>query len=93
MIELRKATRKAVKYACLHFHYAKAVPVVSYAYNAYENGEWCGVIIFGPGATINIAKMFDCVQGEVLELERVALNGKQKKNKRMCFKSIESVTQ
>lgn len=79
MIELRKATPKAVRYACLHFHYAKAVPSVQYGYNVYQDGEWCGVILFGSGATINIATMFDCVQGEVLELVRVALNGKQKK--------------
>lgn len=91
MIELRKATHKAVKYSCLHFHYAKAVPVVSIAYNVYENGEWCGVIVFGPGATINIAKMFDCAQGEVLELERVALNGKQKKTSECVAKALKAL--
>jgi hypothetical protein len=77
MIELRKATAEATRYACLHFHYAKAVPSAQYSYNVYENGEWCGVIVFGSGATINIATMFGLVQGEVLELVRVALNGKQ----------------
>lgn len=78
MIELRKSTPKAIKYACLHFHYAKCVPSVSYGYNVYQDGEWCGVILFGLGATPNIASPFGCVQGEVLELVRVALNGKQK---------------
>lgn len=77
MIELRKATPKAVKYACLHFHYSKSVPSVSYGYNVYQDGEWCGVILFGVGATPNIASPFGMVQGEVLELVRVALNGKQ----------------
>ena len=77
MIELRKATPKAIRYACTHFHYAKSVPAVQYGYNVYQDGEWCGVILFGPGATINIATMFGLVQGEVLELVRVALNGKQ----------------
>ena len=77
MIELRKATPKAVKYACLHFHYSKSVPSVSYGYNVYQDGEWCGVILFGLGATPNIASPFGMVQGEVLELVRVALNGKQ----------------
>ena len=77
MIELRKATPKAIRYACLHFHYAKSVPSVQYGYNVYQDGEWCGVILFGSGATINIAVAMDAVQGEVLELVRVALNGKQ----------------
>lgn len=78
MIELRKATAKAIRYACLHFHYAKSVPAVQFSYNVYEDGEWCGVILFSIGATPNIAKPFGMVQGEVLELVRVALNGKQK---------------
>lgn len=79
MIELRRATPKAIRYACIHFHYARRIPPVSYGYNVYENGEWCGVILFSPGATVNISKMFDLAQGEVLELVRVALNGKQTK--------------
>lgn len=77
MIELRKATPKAIKYACVHFHYSKSVPSVLHGYNVYQDGEWCGVILFGLGATPNIASPFGMVQGEVLELVRVALNGKQ----------------
>ena len=77
MIELRKATPKAVRYACLHFHYAKAVPSAQYSYNVYQDGEWCGVVIFGGGATPNIGKPFNLLQGEIVELVRVALNGKQ----------------
>lgn len=77
MIELRKATPKAIRYACLNFHYAKSVPSVQYGYNVYQDGEWCGVILFGGGATPNIAKPFNMIQGEVVELVRVALNGKQ----------------
>ena len=77
MIELRKATPKAIRYACQHFHYSKSVPSVQYGYNVYQDGEWCGVILFGSGATPNIASPFGMIQGEVLELVRVALNGKQ----------------
>ena len=77
MIELRHATRKAVEYACKNFHYAKCVPAVTHAYNVYENGNWCGVILYSSGATPHIATPFGMVQGEVLELVRVALNGKQ----------------
>ena len=77
MIELKLANPKAIRYACLNFHYAKSVPSVQYGFNVYENGEWCGVILFGNGATMNIATPFGLKQGEVLELVRVALNGKQ----------------
>ena len=76
-VVLKKASPAAIKYACLHFHYAKRIPASRYAFNVYENDEWCGVIIFGLGATPNIAKPFGLSQGEVLELVRVALNGKQ----------------
>lgn len=78
MIELRNASPKAIKYACLNFHYSKAIPSSSYSYNVYEDGQWCGVILFGYGATPNIGRPFGLVQGEIVELVRVALNGKQK---------------
>ena len=78
MITLKRASAKAVRYACMNFHYAKSVPSASYAYNVYnEKQEWCGVIVFGVGATPNIAKPFGLANGEVFELVRVALNGKQ----------------
>lgn len=48
MITLKKATGEAVRYACLNYHYAKAVPAAYNAYNVYnDRSEWCGVIIFG----------------------------------------------
>lgn len=75
---IKKANAKAISYACKNFHYAKCVPAVSYGYNIYnDSNEWCGVICFGSGATPNLVKQFDLLQGEVYELERVALNGKQ----------------
>lgn len=77
-MKIVKATTKAIRYACLNFHYAKSVPTVQYAYNIYnDKDEWCGVIVFGGGANNNLAKSFGKNAGEVLELERVALNGKQ----------------
>ena len=78
MITLKRATPEAVRYACLNFHYAKAVPCVEYAYNVYnENSEWCGCIIYSPGANCHIASPFEMKTGEVCELVRVALNGQQ----------------
>ena len=78
MITLTKATTKAIRYACMNFHYAKSVPSVKHAYNVYnDNSEWCGVIIYSQGATMRLGNPFGLAQGEILELVRVALNGKQ----------------
>ena len=77
-MRLTRATHKAIDYACRHFHYAAATPFVIIGYNVYnDNDEWCGVVLFGNGATPNIGKPYGLVQGQTLELVRVALNGKQ----------------
>ncbi len=67
----------AVQYACRNYHYAKRVPISSVAFNVYEDKEWCGVIVFGYGANPHIASIYDKWPGQVLELVRIALNGKQ----------------
>lgn len=78
-MRITNASRKAIEYACKNFHYSKSVPTVMHAYNIYNDGnEWCGVIIYGGGANRGISTSFNKNSGEVLELERVALNGKQK---------------
>ena len=80
-MRITRANRQAVKYACLNFHYAKITPTYSYAYNIYnDNSEWCGCILFGLGATVSMAKSLNCISGACLELQRVALNGKQGHN-------------
>jgi len=77
-MRLEIASHKAIKYACLNFHYAKAVPNVGLAFNVFNNkNEWCGVICYGLGAANNIAMPFGLNQGQVIELLRMALNGKQ----------------
>ena len=77
-MRLEIASAKAVRYACLNFHYAKrmpAPPCVGFSvFNS--NGEWCGVIVFNNGMG-GIEKPFDLQKGQVCELARVALNGKQ----------------
>jgi hypothetical protein len=77
-MRLEKASYQASKYACLHFHYAHAVPQARLGYSVFNSeGEWCGVILFSNGANQFIASSFNMVQGQVMELVRVALNGKQ----------------
>lgn len=77
-MRIGKATQKAIRFACMHFHYAKKIPLVAEAYSIFNDAdEWCGVIIYGPGANKYIASPFDKWQGQVIELVRVALNGKQ----------------
>lgn len=77
-MRLTRANNNAVRYACMHFHYAKAVPVNTIGYNVYNDAnEWCGVVLFGTGACNHIGVPYNLPQGGVLELVRVALNGKQ----------------
>lgn len=77
-MRLTLANKEATKYACLYFHYAKRVPIAPISFNVYnDNDEWCGCILYGRGASPHIACPYGLAQGQVLELLRVALNGKQ----------------
>lgn len=77
-MRLTRATNSAIRFACLNFHYAKAVPVNTIGYNVYNaQDEWCGVVLYGTGANNNIGNQYDLPQGCIVELVRVALNGKQ----------------
>lgn len=87
---LKKASKKAIKYACLNFHYAKSVPVNTFGFAVFNNKkEWCGVILYGLGANNNLAKSFNMVQGQVIELVRMALNGKQESTSKCMAISIK----
>ena len=89
-MRLTKANSKAINYACKNFHYSKSVPTIQYAYNVYnDKNEWCGVIIYDGGANNNLAKSFNLNNGEVLELERVALNGKQEQTSKAVALSLK----
>ena len=77
-MRLEIASSKAIKYACMNFHYAKAVPTYSIGYSVFNNNkEWCGVVLFGGGASVNMPTKFNLRNGQYLELNRMALNGKQ----------------
>lgn len=77
-MRLEKASAKAIKYACINFHYAKRIPSggnISYSiFN--EKNEFCGVIIFGYPASPSVPNKYNLKNGQLLELRRVALNSK-----------------
>lgn len=89
-MRLEIASHKAIKYACLNFHYAKAVPVNTFGYSVFnDNNEWCGVILYGSGANHNISKPYGLVAGQVVELVRMALNGKQESTSKAMAISLK----
>lgn len=76
---LKIASQKAITYACKYFHYAERSPTAGcFGYSVFnDKNEWCGVILFGAGANNNVGKPFGLRIGQIMELTRMALNGKQ----------------
>lgn len=88
-MRIERASYKAVKYATLKFHYAKRIPAHPIiAYNVFENKVWCGCIVFNAGIGA-IEKPFGLKKGEVSELVRVALNGKQSKTSKCVSRAVK----
>jgi hypothetical protein len=68
------ATNDAAKFACLNWHYAKAVPVGKLVkVGVWENKKFIGCVLFGRGANKNMPKPYNLGQDECVELVRVAL--------------------
>ncbi len=89
---LKKASTKAVRYSCMNFHYAKIVPISVIAYSVFnDKGEWCGCITFGYGAGNKFAVAYGVIQGEYLELSRMALNGKQESTSKALAVAIRLI--
>lgn len=77
-MRLEKASPKAIKFACLSYHYSKVNPPNSFGYAVFnDDKEFCGVVLYGVGANNNIGEPYGLRKGQVAELVRVALNGKQ----------------
>lgn len=91
-MRLEIASNKAIKYACINFHYAKAVPTYSIGYSVFnDNNEWCGVVLFGGGASVNMPTKFNLRSGQYLELNRMALNGKQSSTSKVLSIAIKLI--
>ena len=88
-MRLEKASGTAIRYACLNFHYSRAVPQIRIGYSVFnDQDEWCGVVLYSNGANPRIAQEYGLVQGQVIELVRVALNGKQECTSQALGKSL-----
>ena len=71
-------THEAAKYAVENWHYSKRMPKSKLAkFGVWESGRFVGVVIFGVGATPEIAKPYGLKPTEVCELVRVALTKHQ----------------
>jgi hypothetical protein len=91
-MRLEIASNKAVKYACLNFHYAKVIPTYTIAFSVFNaKHEWCGCVLFGGGASVNMPKKLGLNSGQYLELNRMALNGKQESTSKVLSTAIRLV--
>jgi len=89
---IKPASRKAIEYACINFHYAKTVPgIVQVAHAIFEEDIWCGVVLYGPGASAKMGQSLNLKQGQFLELVRVALNGKQNATSQVLGASLRQL--
>lgn len=89
-MRLEIASSKAVSFAVKNYHYSKSVPLVQVAYCVFNSSnEFCGVICYSIGANKNIAKPYSLNQGQVIELVRVALNGKQEATSKAVSMSLK----
>jgi len=91
-MRLEKASRKAIEFACKNYHYSKSVPVNPVAFSVFnDKNEWCGCILYGSGATNNIGKPYGIMQGQIIELTRMALNGKQESTSKALSLSMKVI--
>lgn len=73
-LRLDWATHESAKYACLNWHYSKALPCGKLVkIGAWEFNNFIGVVLFGRGANNNMLKPFKLNQNEGCELVRIAL--------------------
>lgn len=73
-LRLDWCSHEAAKYAVEKWHYSKRMPKSKLAkIGVWEDGKFCGCVIFGVGATPEIAKPFGLESTQVCELVRVAM--------------------
>lgn len=91
-MRLEKASKKAIDYACCNFHYSKSAPVNPFGLSVFnDRGDWCGCILYSMGANRYLGNPYDLMQGHVIELTRMALNGKQESTSRALSLSLRII--
>ena len=91
-MRLEIASSKAIKYACMNFHYAKRTTVSILSYSVFnDKNEWCGVIVYGPSSNRFAHKEYGINQNECIELLRMALNGKQESTSKAMALSLKLI--
>lgn len=91
------ATHEAARYACEKWHYSRRIPAnKSNYFGVWEDGAFCGVIIFGLGASPSLGKPYGLGIFETCELTRVALSSHKCEVTRMisiCLRLLRSKNQ
>ena len=90
---LNKASKKAMLFAVKNFHYSRTRPAgATFGYNVFnKKKEWCGVIMYGRGGCPSMGHAYNLKHGEMLELVRVALNGKQESTSKALAISLKLI--
>ncbi len=69
------ATHEAARFACERWHYSRTIPAnKSNYFGVWEDGAFCGAIVFGLGASPSLGKPYGLGIFETCELTRVALS-------------------
>lgn len=74
-ITVAPCSHEAAKYAVMHWHYSRRMPVSKVVkFGAWENGRFLGCVLFDPGASDALGHRWGLTGFQVCELRRVALD-------------------
>tara|TARA_R100000808_G_scaffold12346_1_gene30793 strand:+ start:181 stop:813 length:633 start_codon:yes stop_codon:yes gene_type:complete len=80
-------------YAVQNYHYSKTRPAGAiFGYNVFnKKNEWCGVIMYGRGGCSTMGDAYNLKHGQIIELVRMALNGKQESTSKALSISLKLI--
>ena len=90
---LKTASKKAIVYSCRFFHYSKKPPALNgKSFSVFnDKKEWCGCIVYGSGGNPMIGSAYNLKHGQIIELVRMALNGKQESTSKALAISLRLI--
>ena len=90
------ASGKAVTYACMNYHYSKAVPRgKAVKLGVWENKKFMGIVLFSRGASPFLYKEYGLNQKQGCELTRIALQKHEAPVSRIlsiCIKKLKQLS-